>query len=121
MLEEARLNPEKECCGLLAGRDGAITAMFPAANALASQSAYEISPVDIFRLMREIRSAGLEMLGIYHSHPTGQNHPSKRDIESAYYPDAAYFILSPQASAINPIRAFAIRGGEVTDLAVEPL
>ena len=45
--------------------------------------------------MREIRAAKLELLGIYHSHPNGKNEPSARDIELAYYPDTAYFILSP--------------------------
>ena len=41
--------------------------------------------------MREMRAAGLELLGIYHSHPNGENEPSPRDVELAYYPEAAYF------------------------------
>ena len=56
--------------------------------------------------MREIRMAGLELLGIYHSHPNGENQPSPRDIERAYYPDAAYFIISPQPDARSPCARF---------------
>jgi len=66
--------------------------------------------------MREIRGAGLELLGIYHSHPRGDNVPSARDIERAYYPDAAYFIISPQVEAPKSIRAFSIRAGRVCEI-----
>jgi len=119
LIEEARRAPNEECCGLLVGRDGVIRALYPARNALASATAYEIAPQELFRLMRQIRDAGLQLLGIYHSHPAGENRPSARDIEQAYYPDAAYFILSPTPDAPQPIRAFSIRAGRATDLAIE--
>ena len=69
--------------------------------------------------MREIRAAGLELLGIYHSHPQGENSPSPRDLERAYYPEAAYFIVSPRYDAAQPIRAFAIRDGRAAELDIE--
>ncbi|MGH9702908.1 MAG: M67 family metallopeptidase [Candidatus Acidiferrales bacterium] len=119
LLEAARPNPAEECCGLLAGRDGLISTILPAVNALSSQSKYEIAPEELFRLMREIRAAGLELMGIYHSHPNGENRPSERDIERAYYPDAAYFIVSPRPDAPNPIRAFSINEGRVNELAIK--
>jgi proteasome lid subunit RPN8/RPN11 len=119
--QEARRVPGEECCGLLAGRDDVITQIFPAANALASATAYEIAPQEIFGMLREMRAAKLDLLGIYHSHPTGENRPSPRDIEQAFYPDAAYFILSPLPAAAQPVRAFSIRGGRATELDVEVL
>jgi len=69
--------------------------------------------------MREFRAAGLEFLGIYHSHPNGENAPSARDIELAYYSEEAYFILSPQPDAAKPVRAFSIREGCVAELQTE--
>ena len=69
--------------------------------------------------MRDIRAAGLELLGIYHSHPNSDNLPSLRDIERAYYPDAAYFIISPRADAPQPIRAYSIREGRWAELEIE--
>jgi len=65
-----------------------------------------------------MRAAGLEHLGIYHSHPTGDNAPSPRDLEQAYYPDAAYFIISPLPDAPQAIRAFAIRDNTCAELNV---
>lgn len=122
LTELARRAPEKECCGLLAGRDGAITEFFPATNAAANPAIeYEIAPEELFRYMREIRAAGLTMLGIYHSHPNGKNEPSIRDIERSYYPDAAYFIIAPQADAPRHVRAFSIREGRITELQIEVL
>jgi len=78
-----------------------------------------MAPEELFKLMRELRAAGLEMLGIYHSHPNGKNEPSRRDIELAYFPDVAYFIVSPAPAAPNPVRAFWIHGDSFTELQIE--
>jgi len=109
-----------ECCGLLAGSGGVVTQVFSAEN-VASESAksYEIAHKEIFRMMREFRAEGLEFLGIYHSHPNGENEPSARDIQLAYYSEEAYFILSPRRDAARPVRAFSIRDGRATELEVQ--
>jgi proteasome lid subunit RPN8/RPN11 len=116
LLAEARREPQQECCGLLAGKEGVISRLLPARNALASASAFEIAPQELFAMVRRIRADGLELLGIYHSHPRGENAPSPRDIASAFYPAAAYFILSPRPETALPIRAFHIRDGRVSEL-----
>src|SRR5208282_3661695 len=90
VLAHARREPGMECCGLLAGRAGVITTVLPAKNALGSATAFEIAPAELFALFRHMRAHGLDHLGIYHSHPAVDNAPSPRDIERAYYPDAAY-------------------------------
>jgi proteasome lid subunit RPN8/RPN11 len=119
MMDVVLQQPRLECCGLLAGKDGAITRIFPAANAAASATEYSIAPNELFQSMREIREAGLEFTGIYHSHPTGDNKPSARDIEQAYYPDVAYFILLPRKDAAKPVRAFSIRDGKTEELDIQ--
>ena len=121
LLEEARRNRSEECCGLLAGREGVITEILPARNQLASATSFEIAPEELFRLFKQMRATGLEHLGIYHSHPKGDNAPSLTDIEHAYYPLAAYFILSLQAEAKRPIRAYSICDSRVTELTIVPV
>jgi len=108
-----------ECCGLLAGSDGIITGIFPATNALASPTSYDVAPKELFQLFRRMREEGLEHLGIYHSHPATENVPSPRDIELAAYPNEAYFIISLLPAAPQPVRAFSIRGGQVRELGIE--
>ena len=111
LVAEARRLPGLECCGLLGGRDGVISAVLPARNLLASATAYEIEPGELFGLFRRMRSEGLEHLGIYHSHPRGENLPSPSDIERAFYPEAAYFILSPRAEVARPVGALRFGRG----------
>jgi [CysO sulfur-carrier protein]-S-L-cysteine hydrolase len=107
--------------GCLLGAAGLISVVLPARNLLASVTAYEIEPAELFALFRRIRAEGLEHLGIYHSHPRGDNAPSPSDIERAYYPDAVYFILSPQANAAQPVRAFRIADRRVRELNIKPV
>jgi proteasome lid subunit RPN8/RPN11 len=111
--------PHWECCGLLAGEEGVITRYFEATNELASATEYSIAPKQLFGIVREIRAKGLELMGIYHSHPNGDNHPSPRDIEQAYYPDVAYFILSPRKEASDQVRAFSIQNGMASELEIQ--
>jgi proteasome lid subunit RPN8/RPN11 len=120
LVRQSKRELQQECCGLLAGRDGTLNKVFPARNAAEDKTKnYEIAPEELFGLMREIRSAGLELMGIYHSHPNGNNEPSPRDIQRAYYRGTAYFILSPQSGALHPVRVFAIRDGCATELEIE--
>ncbi|MGH9449056.1 MAG: M67 family metallopeptidase [Terriglobia bacterium] len=120
MREQARLRLPEECCGLLAGAAEVVTELIPASNALASSRAYFIDPIELIGAFRALRERGLRHLGIYHSHPTGPNFPSPRDVEMAYYPACAYFILSPVAAFDLQIRAFTICNGRVEELKVEP-
>ncbi len=118
MLGHARREPELECCGLLAGRAGAISEIFPAENALRSRTAYEISPGDLFPMFRRMRAEGLDHMGIYHSHPATENIPSPSDLELSCYPEQAYFILSPRADAKRPVRVFQIRDGRAEEMEI---
>jgi proteasome lid subunit RPN8/RPN11 len=119
VLAHARREPGLECCGLLAGRGGVISTVLPAKNALASATAFDIAPAELFRLFHRMRELGLDHLGIYHSHPAGDNAPSPSDIARAYYPAVAYIILSPRAGAPKPVRAFSIQNEEVEELGIE--
>src|ERR1700730_2938589 len=119
LLAEARANQNMECCGLLAGRDAVISAILPAKNSLESAKTYEIAPEGLFALFRRMRSEELEHLGIYHSHPHGENAPSPLDLERAFYPAAAYLIICPRPAASRPIRAFRIIEGRARELSLE--
>ncbi len=118
LLAAARERADQECCGLVAARNGVITTLLPAKNALASATAYEIAPRELFALFRRMRHERLDFAGIYHSHPSTDNFPSPRDIELAFYSDVAYFIVSPRADRPAPVRAFSIRAGRVAELEI---
>jgi [CysO sulfur-carrier protein]-S-L-cysteine hydrolase len=120
ILEHCRADVVRECCGLLAGCDGVITHIYPATNvAPKPEIRYEIAPKEIFQRMRDMRAAGVDLLGIYHSHPNSKNEPSPRDVECAHYPETPYLIVSPLPGAERPVRAFLIADGQVNELDLE--
>jgi proteasome lid subunit RPN8/RPN11 len=119
MVEHARDEYPNECCGLLAGQGSQVTRLFRGQNVDGSPFTYRMDPQEQLRLFKEIDEAGLELLGIYHSHIQSPAYPSRTDIAKAYYPDAMYVIVSLQpapGSGPGPeIRAFRIRDGLVTE------
>jgi proteasome lid subunit RPN8/RPN11 len=124
LLEHARRQPHRECCGILAGQDGLITRAFPAKNVATDPVRnYEISLREMRRLMEESNERRLEFLGIYHSHPhwMDTNEPSLKDIALANDADAIYFIVTPRPYATTPIRAFSIRDGRAMELEIQVL
>lgn len=118
--KHARENLAVECCGLLTGRGGVISQVVAARNAAENPAtSYDVGPEELILLLRGIRESGQELLGIFHSHPRSENFPSSEDVEMAAYPEAAYFIFSPLAPPEKSLRAFCIRDGAITELAIE--
>jgi [CysO sulfur-carrier protein]-S-L-cysteine hydrolase len=124
LLEHARRQPHRECCGILAGHDDLITWAFPAKNVAADPVRnYVIAPKEIVRLQGEFRERRLQFLGIYHSHPhwLAANEPSPKDIALAWHREAIHFIVTPRPYASTPVRAFSIQSGRVTELEIQVL
>jgi len=91
--EAARAMPE-ECCGLLLGRDGAIEEARPAANVAADPlQRFEIDPQALVDAHRAARSGGPQVLGYYHSHPSGPAAPSATDRAQAAHDGSVWTIV----------------------------
>lgn len=83
LAEAAKAAPE-ECCGLLLGRGEVLLEARPAANVAVDRLRhFEIDPAALFAAHRSAREGGPELLGYYHSHPTGHPVPSATDCEYA--------------------------------------
>jgi proteasome lid subunit RPN8/RPN11 len=79
LAEAARVRPE-ECCGLLLGGPGTIEEARPAANVAAERlRRFEIDPQALVDAHRAARSGGAQVVGYYHSHPSGPAAPSETD------------------------------------------
>lgn len=108
----------EEGCGLVAGRGGLATAVYPIENILHSPTAYEMAPLPQVETMLAIEADGHELLATFHSHPHSPAYPSPTDVAQAYYPDSIYLIISLQDRAQPVIRGFYIVDGLVTETAV---
>ncbi len=75
-----------------------------------------MDPKQQIKTILDIEKKGLQLLGIYHSHPLGPQSPSEIDIAQAYYPEVAHLIVSFLDNT-NPItRAFTITEDEVNEI-----
>jgi proteasome lid subunit RPN8/RPN11 len=97
-----------ECCGVLLGRiensGKAVVKLRPMENARedSPRNRYLISPRDLLDAEKAARALGLDIVGVYHSHPDHPARPSEFDREHAF-PWYSYIIVS-------------VRGGEPLDL-----
>jgi len=99
MIEHALAQRPLECCGLLAGvvrGDGTAVAghRYPLVNAAASAVEFESEPASHFAADRDMRRRGLEVLAVYHSHPTSEPVPSRTDLDRNWSPDVVNLIVS---------------------------
>jgi [CysO sulfur-carrier protein]-S-L-cysteine hydrolase len=119
IVAHAREDAPNECCGLVAGRDGAATAVHRVANEFASPFRYQLEGQQQYNLMKEIEQRGDELAGIYHSHTRSEAYPSQTDINQAkWWPDPLYLICSI-AGEEPLVRAFEIRDGAVAEAELE--
>ncbi len=108
----------EEGCGLLAGRRGRVEQVIPVTNADHSPFRFRMEPREQVEAMGSLEGSGLELVGIYHSHPNGPSGPSPIDLAEAAYPEAGYLILSsPEAGWQG--RAFRIRDGSGSEIPLE--
>ena len=80
MIDHASQTPGEEICGLLLGDHGSVTEVVPAANIAADRACrFELDPAVLFGAIRAAREGGPQVIGHYHSHPTGSATPSATD------------------------------------------
>ena len=115
MIAHAIEDVPNECCGIIAGKDGAATKLYRAINAEASPFRYSVDPKDLLRIYRDLDSNGWDVFVIYHSHTHTEAYPSPTDVRLAAWEDALYVIVSLADDGNPVVRAFRIMDGNVTE------
>ena len=105
-----------EACGLLAGSDNKVATVYSLLSEKPSQTFYRIDSRDHFRVIREMREAGKELLGIYHSHTGSPAYPSPTDVQLAYYPEAVYVIVSLMDRKNPDVKGYVICEDNITEI-----
>lgn len=97
MIAHAVAGLPNECCGLLAGQiaegKGLATEHYPLANELRSPTEFLSDARAMFAAVKDMRRQNVEVLAIYHSHPSSKPIPSKRDLELSYGPAVVNLII----------------------------
>lgn len=120
LVDHARAEKPIEACGYLAGAGKLITDSFRMTNADKSGEHYSFVPEEQFRILRAAREKGLNLIGVYHSHPSTPARMSEEDLRLAYDKSMIYLIVS-LASAEADIRAFAVKGEDALNEEIQIL
>jgi proteasome lid subunit RPN8/RPN11 len=99
--------PEEACGLLLGGPDRIVVATRRTANRARERDRFEIPPGELVRVAEDARSRGLDLVGVYHSHPDADPLPSAADTEGARClwrdrPSWLYLILGVRAGVVTP-------------------
>jgi proteasome lid subunit RPN8/RPN11 len=119
IVEHARREWPRECCGLIAGKVGVPAEIIPVTNVYAGEDFYEMEPRELYRHYLAIEERGQEIVANYHSHPVSPAYPSPRDVAHAGWPEIVYLICSLEDPEAPAVRAFRIEDGEIREVAVE--
>jgi proteasome lid subunit RPN8/RPN11 len=105
LLDQLRQHGEQtyphECCGVLVGEfdeagSKTVKTVVACGNTRTDSphNRYHISPIELVRIQREARVAGLDIVGFYHSHPDHPAHWSSTDLAEAHWTGCSYVITS---------------------------
>lgn len=108
-----------EACGIAAGKDNLVKAIYPLTNQDKSAVTYFASPDEQFKAFKDMRKKGLELLAIYHSHPASEAWPSATDVKRAFYPETAHLIVSLKDLDKPELKAFRILEGKVKEITIK--
>lgn len=108
-----------EACGLLAGRDSRVETVIEVTNQAQSPVRYVMDPLEQLQAFERIESRGLDLLGIFHSHPAGPETVSPTDIAEAAY--AVVHVILSRAGGAWRARGFWIEDGAYREVTLHVL
>ena len=108
-----------EACGLLAGKQDAVETVLRVRNADQSPVRFRMDAQEQYNAFEWIDANSLDLVGIFHSHPTGPETVSPTDIAEAAY-EVVHVIWS-RTKRIWNARGFWIEKGQVTEVTLQVL
>lgn len=110
IVRHVNLHAPLEACGLLAGKNDRVEKVLFVQNQAQSPVRFVMEPHEQLGAFDWIESNGLDLLGIFHSHPAGPETASPADIAEAAY-DVVHVICS-RIQGQWKLRGFWIKNGE---------
>lgn len=113
-----------ECVGLLIGtldKGGfEVKKIVRAKNTLVSPVAFEADPQFVYKIYKDAEKRGLQLVGIYHSHPNLHAFVSSRDAEfMKYWGHLAWLILGLSKDKVLERKAFRMKNKNIEEIEVE--
>ena len=111
MVEHAEAVFPNECCGAMLGSsDGetkTVTVALPLENVNQGPQAvrYELRPEDLLKAEKEARGRGMDLIGIFHSHPDHDAYFSVTDLKNSC-PWYSFVVMSVKAGRYDHAKSF---------------
>jgi proteasome lid subunit RPN8/RPN11 len=115
----------QETCGLLVGSTvGHATLVEDLVQArnlnfVRARDRYELAPEDFLSIERAARERGLEIVGVWHSHPDHPAVPSATDREGAWA-GWSYLIASVEQAGMGDLRSWRLQDNLLVEEAITP-
>ena len=113
-----------EACGVMVGRADAeqviVEGIFHARNLNVERARdrFLLDPQDFMAADRAARDQGLDIVGIWHSHPDHPARPSITDLEAAWE-GYSYLIIATNVCGTNDFRSWRLRDGRFVEEALQ--
>lgn len=112
LLDHCRKGLPNEACGLLGGSrengDSYVKKVYLLTNTDESREHFSMDPREQLKAIKDMRAAGYQLLGNFHSHPESPSRPSEEDKRLAYDSNIYYLILSLMEPEQPVLNAFII-------------
>ncbi len=119
MITHAKKESPRECCGIIAAKDGKAVKLYKSRNVSEDLHKYVLHPTDFKRIHSDLRKNDFDIFATYHSHPRTEAYPSGDDVELTMGSFFPYIIVSIQDPDCASVRAFRIDRGGITEELVE--
>lgn len=125
MVAHAEKTFPNECCGAMLGKNIGDLKLVTQAVAIensytgAQGARYELRPEDLLAADKAARAAGLDLIGIFHSHPDCDAYFSKTDLENSC-PWYSFVVLSIKGGKFDHANSF-LPNADQTDAPKEEL
>lgn len=106
-----------EACGLLAGKNDRVERVLFVQNQAQSPVRFVMDPYEQLQAFERIDADGLDLLGIFHSHPAGPETVSPTDIAEAAY--AVVHVICSRKDHEWKLRGFWIEDGVSTEVSLQ--
>lgn len=117
MLEHVNRHAPLEACGLLAGKNDEVEKVILIRNQAQSPVRFVMEPYEQLQAFDWLDANGLDLLGIFHSHPSGPETASVTDIKEAAY-EVVHLIWS-RNHGLWQARGFWIENGSVSEVSLQ--
>ena len=115
MLRHVEKNVPLEACGLLAGKNERVEKVILVRNQAQSPVRFVMDPYEQLQAFEWIESQALDLIGIFHSHPTGPETASVTDITEAAY-EVVHLIWSLTHGKKWKARGFWLENGQAIEV-----